>query len=343
MGALHVLSTGPAMTFQDMGRRGYLAQGLTRGGAADTLALYEGAALLGQSSDLAAIEMVGMGGNFRADADMRIALTGASMTATIDGEPVAWNASHRLSQGSTLAIGGVRSGTYGYLHVGGGFAGTPLMGSRSVHLSAGIGRAIAQGDTLDTLPDQGTGTGNALPRDDRFGGGILRVVASMQTDQFDADTQDRFAATTFRKGTRANRMGVEMQSDGAGFFTANQLNILSEVIVPGDIQITGDGAPFVLLCECQTTGGYPRIGTVIPSDMARAAQAQTGAKLTFEFIELTTATEIEQRAAASRKRLSAEVFPMVRDPEDIRDLLAYQLVGGAISATADPFAKDKAP
>jgi allophanate hydrolase len=334
---LNVISCGPSVTVQDMGRPGFLAQGLTRGGAADTLALLEGAALLGQPATLGALEMVGMGGAFRASADMRIALTGAPMTATIDDATVIWNASHTLPKGAALKIGGARSGTYGYLHVGGGIDTPVMMGARGAHLSAGLGAALVAGDTLPIGRDSGSDTGMTLPVDDRFAGGAIRITTSMQTDEFDAETQARFTTTTFTRDPRANRMGVRMDHDGAPFMATNQLTILSDVIVPGDIQIAGDGAPFVLMCECQTTGGYPRIGTVLPCDMARVAQAAAGAALSFAIVDLDEARAIEHRAAAARKGISASIYPLVRDPHDIRDLAAYQLISGAVSATANPF------
>ena len=336
---LEILSCGPAVTVQDMGRSGFLALGLTRGGAADVTALHEGAALLGQSAQLAALEMVGMGGSFRASTDMRIALTGAPMMATLDGAPLAWNASHLLPAGATLKIGGARSGTYGYLHVGGGIDTPLMMGARATHLSAGLGEALSAGSTLPVGADKGSTTGMTLPVEDRFDGGRIRITTSIQTDRFDAQTQARFAATAFRRDARGNRMGVRMDHDGAPFMAADQLTILSDVIVTGDIQITGDGAPFVLMCECQTTGGYPRIGTVIPSDLARVAQAPAGAALSFEFIELNEARTIESRAMATRAALVASVIPLLRDPHSIRDLLSYQLISGAVSATSNPFTK----
>ena len=334
---LEILSCGPALSVQDQGRRGYLAQGLTRGGAADLLALHEGAALLGQSPDLAALEMIGMGGAFRCTAPLRIALTGAPMAATLDGVPLAWNASHLMPAGTTLKIGGARHGTYGYLHLGGGID-TPLMlGARAAHSSAGLGAVLGAGGHLPIGHDSGSATGMTLPVADRFGGGVIRIVASMQTGLFDAQTQDRFAVTPFRRDPRGNRMGIRMDHDGPPFLAAGQLSILSDVIVPGDIQITGDGAPFVLMSECQTTGGYPRIGTVLPCDLGRVAQAQAGAALSFTFVELGEARAIEQRAATHRSGLGASLVPLFRDPHSIRDLLSYQLVSGAISATADPF------
>jgi len=324
-----------------MGREGFLAQGLTRGGAADVTALYEGAALLGQSPQLAALEMVGMGGSFRATSDTRIALTGAPMAATLDDEPLTWNASHLMPAGATLKIGGARSGTYGYLHIGGGIESPLMMRSRSAHLSAGLGEALSAGSSLPLGKDKGNSTGMTLPVENRFDGGCIRVTASMQTDLFDDETQARFSSTAFRRDPRGNRMGVRMDHDSAPFTAAGQLTILSDVIVTGDIQITGDGAPFVLMCESQTTGGYPRIGTVIPSDLTRVAQAPAGATLSFEFIELEEARAIEQRATSARAALGASVTPLVRNPHDIRDLLSYQLISGAVSATFNPFTSEE--
>ncbi|QUJ75989.1 biotin-dependent carboxyltransferase family protein [Sulfitobacter albidus] len=337
MSTLTILSAGPALSVQDQGRPGYLARGLTCGGAIDRLALAEGAALLRQSDTLAALEMGGMGGQFSFDADTRVALTGAPMPTTCDGETLAWNASHLIPAGATLAIGVAARGSYGYLHVGGGLDTPEILGARAAHLSAGIGALLASGDTLPIGPDKGRETGLTLPLDQRFEGGTLRAVTSMQTDRFDAATLKRFTATEFKRDPRANRMGVRLDPCGEGFEAEGGLNILSDVIVPGDIQVAGDGAPFVLMADCQTTGGYPRIGCVIPADMPRVAQAASGAPLRITFIPLDEAREIEARAARDRTALRALCTPLLRDPHDIRDLLGYQLISGAVSATANPF------
>lgn len=338
--SLRILQAGPALSMQDLGRPGYRAQGLTMGGAADPIAMYEGAALLRQPANHAAIEMAGTGGSFSADTEVRIALTGAKMAANIDGEALIWNASHLLPAGATLTIGGAQNGSYGYLHVGGGFATEPQMDSRASHLSAGLGRALQSGDSLPLGEDKGKDTAMTLPADTRFGGGGVRVVASMQTDAFASETRERFFQTPFKRDTRGNRMGIRMDHEGDGFSTAEQLSIVSEVIVPGDIQITGDGTPFVLMGECQTTGGYPRIGTVIPCDLPRVAQAQAGAALRFEYIEVDQAIALQLRHLKELKTLPSRVTPLVRDPADIRDLLSYQLVGGVVSANADPFEQE---
>lgn len=336
MRGLRVLQAGPAMAVQDLGRPGYLAKGLTRGGAADVLAVHEGAALLRQDAALAVLEMVGTGGTFEATEDLRIALTGAQMTAQIDGTTLAWNASHALPKGAKLTIGPTRSGTYGYLHIGGGFAGDTALGSRATHLSCGLGALVQKGDTLPAGPDKGRDVGMTLIPEARLSGGTVRIVPSMQTEDFDECIRIRFEATEFRRDPRANRQGVRMDSDGDGFSNPKALSIVSEVIVPGDIQITGDGTPFVLMAECQTTGGYPRIGTVLPCDLPRVAQAPAGAGLRFQFVTLEDGAAIQARSDAEMRKLANRVTPLVRDPASMQDLLSYQLVGGMISGTDTP-------
>lgn len=326
--ALIVHEAGPGVTVQDMGRPGYLALGLSRGGAADRLALTEGAALLGQPETFAALEMAGMGGTFEATTDLRIALTGAPMRATIDGAPLVWNASHLLPAGARLSIGGALSGSYGYLHLGGGLATPEFLGSRAVHLTAGIGVPVQAGDRLAIGPDPRSRIGLTLPEDARFDGGDIRAVHSLQTAFFSAEDLARFESTVFTRDTRGNRMGVALLPDGPGFDSRAGLSVLSEVITPGDIQMTGDGTPFVLIADCQTTGGYPRIGSVLPCDLPRVAQSRPGAHLRFRFVDAAEAREAERRAADARAALPGLCRPLLRDPADMSDLLSYNLIGG---------------
>lgn len=337
MSGFRVLRAGPMLSVQDQGRPGLLGQGVSHGGAADTRALAEGAALLRQSRDLAALEMAGMGGEFQATGPLRIALTGAPMVATLDGAPLVWNASHQVEAGQVLSIGAARRGVYGYLHLGGGIEAPLILGARSAHLMAGLGQAVQAGDLLQAGADTGEEVGLVLDPDARFEGGELRIVESFQSALFSDELRERFGATTFSRGARANRMGIEMLSDGPGFAADGQLNILSEVISSGDVQMTGDGKPFVLLRECQTTGGYPRIGTVLPCDLPRVAQAPAGAPLRFRWVSLEEGLEIQARYDTEEKTLQNRCRSLVRDPADMHDLLSYQLVGGVISAKADPF------
>lgn len=330
---LLVHRAGPSMSLQDLGRPGYLAYGLARGGAADRLALIEGACLLSQSQELAALEMAGVGGAFEASEPMRIALTGAPMRAHVESQTtrqsLAWNASHLLQPGQRLVIAAATRGCYGYLHVGGGFSTPLLLGGRAAHLAAGLGQLVANAAQLPVAADPGGPTGQKLPDEARFDGGLVRVLPSLQTPLFPASEIERFQATSFKRDTRGNRMGVRILPDGDGFGLAASLKVLSETIVPGDIQITGDGTPYVLLSECQTTGGYPRIGCVLPADLPKVAQAQPGGKLRFEFVSLEEAVQLEAREQRRRDGLARQRHPLTRDPRCIPNLLAYQLISGA--------------
>lgn len=323
---LVIETAGPGVSVQDAGRPGYLGQGLSRSGAVDALALAEGAALLGRAPG-AAVEMAGMGGRFRAEGGaIPFALTGADMGAAIDGRSVPVKTSAILHPGEMLSIGGARSGTYGYLTIGDGIRSDLVLGSQSAHLRAGLGRALAAGDRLPVRPG---GKGSNRFSRDLAPTGPIRVVETAQSHLFAPEVRTRFLSTTFRRGPRANRMGVELTAEDARFGALSHLSILSEIIQPGDIQMTGDGQPFVLGPESQTTGGYPRMFSVVPQDLGRVFQLGPDEQASFALISLDEATADLRRSAAALAALPDAVAPMIRDPHDVPDLLGQQLISGA--------------
>ncbi len=327
MTELIVHSAGAGLTVQDLGRPGFLALGLSRGGAADRIALFEAAALLAQPIG-AVLEMPGFGGRFEVSQTTRIALCGAPMRASIDGSALVWNASHLLPAGAILDIGAVTQGVYGYLAFGGGLATPQILGGQGAHLTAGLGGLLESEDRLSIGQDTGDVVGQALSSVPRWDGGTVRVLPSLQTEMFSTEQRRRFESAPLTRDTRANRMGIRLLPDGEGFGLTVGGTILSEVITPGDIQIPGDGAPYVLLSECQTTGGYPRIGTVIPADLPRVAQAPAGARLQFRFVTRKDAMAAEAEYRKLLSDLSRKTYPLVRDPADIPDLLSYSLISG---------------
>lgn len=328
MSVLTITRADGILTVQDMGRPGHLAEGLSRGGAMDRRALLEAAALLGAKSPLAAIEMAAAGGAFSVTTPTRIALTGAPMTATLDGEALRWNATHLIGTGQVLRIAGLRAGTYGYLTPAGGIATTAWLDSRAAHLTIGIGAALASGTDLpigvDPDPER---PARILPTEPRFEGGRIRILNGPQSALFDEATRAAFFATAFRRGARGNRQGVQLEAE-ARFTSDHAKGLASDLIGPGDVQMTGDGVPYILMAECQTVGGYPRIGTVLPEDLPIVAQAAPGAVLRPEPIALERARSLARSEAQQLRDLAARCQPLIRDPSTIRDLLAYQLIGG---------------
>ena len=329
MPALTIHSIGPGVTVQDLGRPGWTAQGLSRGGAADRLALLEAAALLGADTGFAVLEMMGAGGVFSTDAPMRIAMTGAAMQASIDGVAVPPYTTQLLPAGAKLTIGGARRGVFGYLAFAGGIATDPVMGSRATHLTAGLGRVLAADDRLPLGDDSAPDTPPIrLDVADRCSGGVIRLMPGPQTDMFDDVTLAGFLDATFQRSPRGNRQGVRFDHDSAKFAASGGLSVTSDLIVAGDVQMTGDGVPFVLLAECQTIGGYPRIGSVIPADLPRIAQAAPGTNVQFTLLTLEEADATAQSDTAILRELRAACQPLIRDPHDIADLLGYQLISG---------------
>ncbi len=329
-GTLHILQVGPMVSVQDFGRTGHVGLGLSTGGAMDRLALIEGAALLGLPTVGAAIEMAGMGGRFQSDVPLRIALTGAQMPANIEGSPLRWNATHTLNAGQVLTIGGAISGTYGYLTFAGDMMQARWLDSVAAHIAVGIGKYLAVGDTLplgaDAKPNMPQ---KCIAPDARLTGGKIRIMAGPQTHMFDDETVARFSQTTFVRNAQANRTGSRLDHDGEGFVAAATASPVSDFVICGDIQMTGDGVPFVLLAECQTIGGYPRIGTIIEADRPRMAQMQTGAEVQFEWVSVEEAERLYQPDIQTLALHKSKVHPMIRNPADIHDLLSYQLISGA--------------
>ncbi|MFV0359937.1 biotin-dependent carboxyltransferase family protein [Tropicimonas sp.] len=327
--ALVVRSTGPGVSVQDMGRGGFLSAGLSRGGAADPVALAEGAALLSQPAALAALEIAGVAVEVEPTAPLWIALTGAEMRARAGDRHLIWNACHPLLPGEIVHLTPVAAGTYSYLHPGGGIDTPLLVGARGAHLAAGLGAMVTSGAWLPVGVDPHPARqALRLPPDSRFDGGTIRLLRGPQSRLFSQSTRVRFVATRFFRSVRGNRQGVQLDFSGEGFSPATGLQLLSEVVVPGDVQITGDGTPYVLGPECQTIGGYPRIGTVIPQDLPRVLQAAPGAGLRFEFVSMEDALAGRVTAEAMVRALQRKLHPLIRDPKQIADLLSYDLISG---------------
>lgn len=335
---LEVAIAGPAVTIQDAGRPGYARYGLSAGGAMDPWAMTEGEALLGNPSGTAALEMAGYGGRFRIlHEPCWCALTGAPMQSRLDGSSVPWRTGFRLRPGQMLEVGPALAdreggGTYGYLHLAGGLDTPREIGARGTHVRAGIGgldgRALQAGDRLavGNPGDAGTTPGR-LPPPEYLTRRTLRVVWGPHAGRFRAHTRDRLLQESFSVSHRRDRMAMRLDLSGKNTFEA-LLTGLSDPAMTGDIQVTGDGYPAILMREHQPTGGYPRIATVISADLAVAAQLPTGTPFRFA---LATGDEAVRALGDWQEGLHG-LKGQVQPPERVENLLAHNLIGGVVSA-----------
>jgi allophanate hydrolase subunit 2 len=165
----------------------------------------------------------------------------------------------------------------------------------------------------------------------------VRVVAGPQADAFTEAGWETFLASTYTVSARSDRMGCQL--DGPVIAHRHGFNIVSDGIVEGSIQVPGSGRPIVLLADRQTTGGYTKIATVIGADLAVFAHLRPGDPVRFSLIDVDEAIRARAEARASLDRTIRRIgpAPVRAGVPDGHDLLAHNLVGGMVSATADPF------
>lgn len=330
MSGLHIQTIAPSATVQDRGRVGYLRYGVTGGGAMDVHALAEGQALLGNGADAAALEFAEYGGRFHTEAPLWLATSGAKMVLRLNGVAVGWRQCLHMKTGDQLEIGAAVDGVYGYLHVPGGFQTEVVLGARATHLRAGFGHVPVAGEVLPVGAPTRECAPLGLPRPDYFDHRALRVMWGPQSGYFSKDERARFLATRFEISKMRDRMGIQITPGSGPFHSAEGLTIASDAINLGDIQITGDGTPAVLLADRGSSGGYPRIATLISADIPALAQIPTGGSFTLELVSRAAAVAALLKFRTALAALRAACAPITRDPRDIADLLSYNLIDGVL-------------
>lgn len=332
MTALVFSRAGVGLTLQDGGRRGFRRFGVSGSGAMDRLSLALANALVGNPVDAAAVEIAGTGGALTAEGGpVTLAFAGPDCGARLGDTAIRPGVAFRLAPGETLRFGPVRGGNYAYLGLGGGVAGAAAMGSFAMHRRSGIGGVgLAEGDRLALA---GAGPTRLLAYSGRPPAGpeVIRVMAGPQDDHFTAEALATLTTATYRVTPQFDRMGCRL--DGPALQHVSGYNIVSDGIVPGHIQVPGDGLPIVLLRDCQTVGGYPKIATIISADLDRFAQAPPGSSVRFALVDGAEARRAAAGFAAMLAAIPADLTDAAGDLSSDR-LLGLNLVGGWIDGLA---------
>ncbi len=290
--SLLAVEPGPYVTLQDRGRTGFRRFGVSCSGVMDLASFHLANRLVGNAPDAPALEFAHVGGLYEVAADScRIAVTGGTFALSCGDVTLAPWWSHTLRRGQQVKIAGAPDAVWGYLAIAGGFAVTPRLGSSATHLRSGLGglggRCVAAGDSLPLLAAIAPGQPERRAMPVARPNWPLRVVPGPQQDFFARDAVETFYRGSFRVTHRADRMGTWL--DGPPIRHAAGFNIVSDGVVPGCIQIPGSGQPLVLLMDCQTTGGYPKIATMITADLARFAQTRPGGQVRFSPVSVEAA------------------------------------------------------
>ena len=275
MSGFEVLNPGILSTYQDLGRVGYGSIGVAPSGVMDEEAYNYLNLLLDNPYGTNALEILLGGVKLKALSDTQIALTGAKSQIRINQKEVNnWRVLN-IKKGDILEIGFAKEGVRIYLGVKGGFDIAKSFGSCSTNIKEGIGeKPLKKGDivpftckgfsnSLKTLKS------NFIPK---YKNEVeLRVVLGYQKDMFTKKQKELFFSSTYTVTSQNDRMGYRLSGEK---IQPSQNGIISEAISFGAIQIPSHGEPIVLLKERQTIGGYPKIGSVIPVDCFKLAQAK---------------------------------------------------------------------
>ncbi|MEU9355545.1 biotin-dependent carboxyltransferase family protein [Streptomyces griseoloalbus] len=279
--ALVVVRAGALTTVQDRGRPGHAHLGVPRSGALDGPAAALANRLAGNPPDAAVLETTLNGCCVRPRSTVTVAVAGAPCRVTVDGRPVAWGAPVRVRAGSVLDVGTATSGVRAYLAVSGGIAVEPVLGSRSTDLLSGLGPApVTDGAVLPLgTPREGPAHVDVAPQPAPPDELVLRVTPGPRDDWFTPAAVRTLTSRTYRVSSASNRIGL--RTTGPPLERARPQELPSEGMVLGAVQVPPDGTPVVFLADHPTTGGYPVIAVVRPTDLPAAAQATPGTPVRF--------------------------------------------------------------
>ena len=333
MTRLVVASIGPASSVQDGGRHGAQRYGLTPSGAMDRLALATANALVGNAAFAAAVEIGPFGAAFTArEGAVRVALSGAARSADVAGRAAAFDTSMTIADGETLTLGFAKGGAFSYLAIEGGISGEPMFGSLAVNARAGLGspyqRPLQAGDELPAKAASGAPEQRIeLPQ---ATGGPIRVLFGPQDDEFADEAKKLFLDSEWKVSPTSDRMGYRLE--GPAIKHLHGHNIVSDGTVNGSIQVPGNGAPIVLMPDRGTTGGYPKIATVISADLGRLAQITAGAGFRFTAIGMAEAQRELKNFAQLLRSLPDRVRAIDKTDLNVDALHDANVAGHAVSA-----------
>lgn len=294
---LSVEQAGPLTTLQDAGRPGHMRFGVTASGPVDRQGFAAAQVAVGNPAAATAVE-VSLGGIVLrcVEGEVGFALAGGDFAASVNGVALGGWVVGVLRAGSRLVVREGRQGNWATLALAGTIESRRWLGSAATLALAGLGGGrLAAGDTL-RVASPGLAVPRSLPPPP-LESGPIRIVIGPQEQYFDAGALAALVSEPFAAGAAFDRMGMVLAGPA---LVPSALDMLSAPLVRGGLQVNGAGVATVLLADHQTSGGYPRIATVISADVDRLAQYRTGTAFRF------AAVSVADAIAAARARAAAE-------------------------------------
>ena len=300
---IEIITPGLLTTVQDFGRVGVMKNGFTQNGAMDRYSMTVANRLCGNCDSAPVLEMTVLGVTARFTQDTVVCVSGADFGAKINDKPIKRNKAYKINKGDILSMGTAKSGMRAYLAVAGGIVGEYVFGSASTNLKFAFGghfgKKLQSGDVLSI----GTGAfplGDIdkweIPESEYSKDAQLRVVLGPQNDMFTDEDIRLFLSQEYKVTSQSDRMGIRLS--GEPLKSKNGMDIISDGIVFGSVQVPNSGEPIILMADHQTTGGYAKIATVISVDLPRASQLSAGNTVRFKSV---TVEEAEQEAKKQKR------------------------------------------
>lgn len=297
-------------TIQDLGRYQYLSQAVPVSGAMDALSARIANKAVGNQDNAAVIEFTYADAEFVAETDLLIAYVGEGAIFQLGQQILPPERPLFIPSGVSIKLINNPSGSRTYLAIAGGWDVPEILGSKSTCLVAGFGglegRALKRGDVLkneqkltanaqlivenfkeiqkSVKKDQVFYLPWSIPRQAHLPADAktIRVVPGNEFGWFNGRSIANFLSAPYIIGRQSNRMGYHLE--GAVMERLKHQELLSTAVTPGTIQVTGNGSMVLLMADCQTTGGYPRIAQVATVDMPLCAQLKPGDAIYFKDI-----------------------------------------------------------
>lgn len=295
--SIRVMKAGMQTTIQDLGRHGWQSLGISVCGAMDPWAAKIVNILLNNHENEAVLEMTVHGPTLEIQEDLFLAIFGADMVARRNGKKIAQGKPVFVRKGDVLTFGYARDGIRTYLAVKGGFFIEKVLDSYSTDVKAKMGgmggRALKEGDILPTKSGE-----TPLSHNRKFPYHIknhyidrkvspIHFIRGRQYHWFTKESLQAFESSPFTIEPDSDRMGYRLS--GSGLEQGEPRELITEGTTFGTIQIPPSGQPIILMADRQPTGGYPKIGEVIRSDLPRLSQMRPGQKLHFQEVSLQEA------------------------------------------------------
>lgn len=289
-----------------------MGMGFSPGGVMDSRSMQLANLLVGNAAGVGVVEMTMAGLTARFDCDCVIALTGADMCARLEEQMVKRYQAISVHAGDTLRMQTAQHGMRAYLAVAGGFDLPTVMGSMSTNLKCRLGgfhgRKLQRGDVLPLNQSLSLNEpGKRLPIPEEYQEEVkLRVLLGPQEDAFTRQGLFTFLNETYTVTDQADRMGIRLS--GAKIDSKSGVDIISDGIATGSIQIPASGTPIIMMADRQTTGGYAKIATVISADLPIAAQVRPGTQIRFAQVTEQEAVRLRREAVRQMRQWEYEML-----------------------------------